>query len=169
MPRYVWLIRHAKSAWPTSVDDLSRPLAERGISDGQVMAKIVAEGLHVPQLWISSDALRTQQTVKLLNREVNAPIELDHRLYMAKAADVLKVLHAVDSQHTCVALTTHMPTIQSCSRFLANEQSFPQLPSKYSTLCMICFEVTCTWAAIEGGSAQLVESLLPKDYRHDNL
>ena len=37
------LVRHAKSDWPTNVDDFDRPLNERGHKDAPKMAKFLKE------------------------------------------------------------------------------------------------------------------------------
>lgn len=165
MNRHFWLIRHAKSAWPPNVADMDRPLGDRGHSDGQTMSKIFATYPHKPQLWITSDALRTQQTVELLNCDLKTPIQLNHALYMATEFEVRGVLNGVDPEVSCVALTTHMPTIQRSATYFADEQSRAKLPSKYSTLCMLCFEISCLWEALDFGMASVVDTFLPRDFR----
>ena len=37
------LVRHAKSDWPTNIDDFDRPLNERGHKDAPKMAKFIKE------------------------------------------------------------------------------------------------------------------------------
>ena len=57
------LVRHAKSDWGNdTITDLFRPLNTRGYSDAQILAKQLSQKIPVPQLWITSPAIRSYST-----------------------------------------------------------------------------------------------------------
>jgi phosphohistidine phosphatase len=63
MERRLIVMRHAKSAWDTSApSDHARPLNDRGRTDAPKVAERLVELGWVPELVISSDATRTQET-----------------------------------------------------------------------------------------------------------
>ena len=62
----VILFRHGKSDWDARYDsDHDRPLAKRGIRDAKRMGKFLSKRAEVPELILSSTALRTRETTKL--------------------------------------------------------------------------------------------------------
>ncbi len=69
MERKLFIIRHAKSSWEhNGLDDIDRPLAERGIRNAGEMAKrLLAENL-VPQLILTSPANRALNTALIMSK-----------------------------------------------------------------------------------------------------
>ncbi len=64
------LVRHAKSSWDVAgLDDLERPLNERGKKDAPEMAKRVKERNIHPDIFLSSSAKRAYKTAKLFAKE----------------------------------------------------------------------------------------------------
>ena len=58
----LYFIRHAKSSWKHNVIDQQRPLRTRGVKDAEVVSKLVAASMPVPNLIITSDAVRAKTT-----------------------------------------------------------------------------------------------------------
>lgn len=80
----IYLIRHAKSSWEYDLEDHQRPLSERGLHDAPLMGVHIREKIELPQLILSSDAVRAKTTALLYLKELGIPEEelvLDHRLY----------------------------------------------------------------------------------------
>ena len=62
----VILFRHGKSDWNASYgSDHERPLSKRGVHAAMRMGRFLAEKNQIPDLVISSTALRAQSTAKL--------------------------------------------------------------------------------------------------------
>ena len=71
MERTLILIRHAKSDWGTmSLRDYDRPLNQRGKKDAPEMGKRLKKKHIIPDLIISSPAVRAAGTAKLIAAEV---------------------------------------------------------------------------------------------------
>ena len=62
----VILFRHGKSDWGANYGhDLDRPLSKRGIRDAKKIGKFLSKKREVPDLVISSTALRARNTIEL--------------------------------------------------------------------------------------------------------
>ncbi|TFH25152.1 MAG: histidine phosphatase family protein, partial [Bacteroidia bacterium] len=69
MERRLIIIRHAKSSWDhNGLDDIDRPLAERGILNAAEMAKRLQEKGIVPELILTSPASRALNTALIMSR-----------------------------------------------------------------------------------------------------
>ena len=93
MPLFV-LIRHAKSDRPPGVQDVERPLAERGISDARLLGRFLATALPRPGRVVSSPARRARDTAALVAGEAGWDQEPDIEtdLYYGGVSDLLDVL-----------------------------------------------------------------------------
>ncbi|MBT8185785.1 MAG: histidine phosphatase family protein, partial [Eudoraea sp.] len=68
------LVRHGKSSWEYSVDDKDRPLLERGINDGHLVAKAFkAASVNIDAVY-SSPANRALHTCMILVRVLGFPL-----------------------------------------------------------------------------------------------
>src|SRR5688500_20225930 len=92
------VLRHAKSSWNDSaLGDHERPLNERGRRDGPRMGQLIREYGLIPDVVISSDAVRAQLTAQAVAEAARyeGEILLDPRLYLASPADILLLLRTV--------------------------------------------------------------------------
>ena len=88
----VILFRHGKSDWDAQYDsDHDRPLAKRGIRDAKRMGKFLSKRAEVPELILSSTALRTRETTKLAMEAGNwdVDVELEKKIYEASLEEIL--------------------------------------------------------------------------------
>ena len=93
MPELI-LLRHAKSDWGAGfVTDRDRPLARRGEKAAYAMGRALTLAGKMPDLVISSPAVRAETTARLAAQagEWPARIDLDERLYGASPVDVALV------------------------------------------------------------------------------
>jgi phosphohistidine phosphatase len=67
------LIRHAKATHDIGYADFERPLKPSGMEDAELMAFIVKKNGTVPQIIITSPALRTQSTADILQNYCRCP------------------------------------------------------------------------------------------------
>ena len=69
MERKLFIIRHGKSSWDhPGLDDIDRPLAERGILNSEEMAKRLSNKGLIPELLVSSPASRALNTALIMAR-----------------------------------------------------------------------------------------------------
>jgi phosphohistidine phosphatase len=92
------LMRHAKSSWKNQeVADHERPLKERGKKDAPLMGKLIFEKELIPQLIISSSAVRSRLTAEAFVESVNYNGEVEYidSFYMAEPATYLEKLRTL--------------------------------------------------------------------------
>lgn len=124
--RQLILIRHAKSSWDNpKLDDFERPLNKRGKRDAPFMANLLLGKDIIPELIISSPALRTKLTTlefaeKLKIKEEN--IIWDKNLYLASSDKILKIIHSLKDKVKCVILVGHNPGLTELQNFLCKEE-----------------------------------------------
>ena len=94
------VLRHAKSSWnDPALDDHERPLNKRGRRDAPRMGELVREYGLIPDVVISSDAVRARLTAEAVAEAARyaGEILLDPHLYMACPADNLSLLPMVQA------------------------------------------------------------------------
>jgi len=154
------LLRHAKSSWKDSeLADHDRPLNKRGKKDAPQMGHLLSKEGLVPDLILSSTAVRARQTVEAVAKasSYKSPIELLDSLYLATAGKLLSDAssHAPDSVGRLL-LVGHNPGMEDLVEILSGKrEAFP-------TAALAVFEVGIDrWGALELG----VETKLLKVYR----
>ena len=108
----VILFRHGKSDWDAKYDsDHDRPLAKRGIRDAKRMGKFLSKRAEVPELILSSTALRTRETTKLAMEAGNweVDIELERQIYEASLEGIINIIKNQDDKYNSICLVGHEP------------------------------------------------------------
>ncbi len=156
--RTLLLVRHAKSSWKHSnLDDIDRPLNNRGIRDAPIMGQRLLARSLTPDLMVSSPAVRALATARAIAREVGYPLEaivVDDELYAAHPDDVLDVVSAFHDNVQLALVVTHNPAITE----LANR--FSKSPIENVPTCGILFVEASSWSRID--VATLVDFDYPK-------
>jgi phosphohistidine phosphatase len=118
------ILRHAKSSWDDSaVDDHERPLNARGEKDAPRMGRLLRTERLLPELIVSSDALRARRTAEAIAAVTNAQLLLDSRLYHASAAEVLEALLSdVQRDVATVMVVGHNPGLEELIAQLTGER-----------------------------------------------
>lgn len=115
MKRTLLLVRHAKSSWASPLQsDFERPLNERGLRNAPEMGKRLKAAGLVPDLIISSSALRTRQTATLLAEELGydaEKIQWEEKLYHASPATIEDVIFGAPDHAAIIMIVTHNPGI----------------------------------------------------------
>ena len=108
------LIRHAKSSWSNpGLEDIDRPLGERGKIDAPFMAKYCESlGLYIDQL-ISSPAKRAYKTAKKFHKlhATSKVIIKETDLYFGDMEDWLHIINELEENVQLPAFFSHNPTI----------------------------------------------------------
>ena len=109
------VLRHAKSSRSDpALDDHERPLNTRGRRDAPRMGELVREYGLIPDVVISSDAVRARLTAEAVIEAARygGEIRLDPRLYMAGPADILSLLRTVGEKAETVMIVGHNPGLE---------------------------------------------------------
>jgi len=119
------VLRHAKSSWNDSaLDDHERPLNQRGRRDAPRMGKLVREYGVIPDVVISSDAVRARLTAEAVAEAARyaGDILLDPHLYAACPADILSLLPTVRENPKTVMIVGHNPGLEALVEQLTGER-----------------------------------------------
>lgn len=120
------IMRHAKSDWATHASgDFERPLAERGKKDAPRMGLWLAQQVFIPEIIISSPALRAKQTTMAVADKIDMPVERlnwESGIYAASLDDLLSVLDEYSYQANTLLLVGHNPGLDYLLEYLSKTQ-----------------------------------------------
>ena len=124
MERRLYIIRHGKSSWDDDMlDDIDRPLANRGLRNSEEMALRLKEAGLVPQLVFASPANRARSTALIMCRSWGlgeADLQIHDSLYMAYASEIRDVVSLAPDGITDLAIFGHNPSFTLfANKFLA--------------------------------------------------
>ncbi|HXV77166.1 MAG TPA: histidine phosphatase family protein [Candidatus Polarisedimenticolaceae bacterium] len=109
------VLRHAKSSWrDQALDDHERPLNKRGRRDAPRIGLLMERRGLLPQIAITSSALRARATLELAlePREWAGEIRVSPRVYGASATEIVDVLGETPGRYDRLLLVGHNPTLE---------------------------------------------------------
>ena len=153
------LIRHAKAEKDSPGRDFDRPLKYTGIQDTTFMAdRLKAESI-VPQLIVSSPALRTKTTAEIFADNFTLPEPtLIKKIYEASEKTWLSVINQLPNEYGFIAVVGHNPGVSQILDYLTGEVREVHT----CTTVVIDFEVN-DWGEISSDSGKLVYYSSPKE------
>ena len=162
--KVLYLVRHAKSSWKdVSVRDFDRPLNSRGEADAPFMgAKLKEKGI-LPDLIISSPALRAITTANILAEQMGLPvsqIRTEPRVYEALSSELLELVQECDPQLGSICLVGHNPAMTGFANQLSNA-GIDNMPT--CSICCIEFSLA-DWSQVSQDRGKLVFFDYPKRY-----
>lgn len=120
----LYLVRHAKSDWGKEpLADIDRHLNNRGYGDAHKMSKLMKEKKLIPDLIITSPAIRAISTALIFCRNLQlnpAEIKIEPSLYETTTKQYLHVISQTDNQYKQIMIFGHNPTITNCANSLTN-------------------------------------------------
>jgi phosphohistidine phosphatase len=122
--RTLLVLRHAKSSWAESgQSDHLRPLNGRGERDAPRVGDVLRERRWVPEVIVSSDAVRAKMTAEAAARTAGyaGTIRFDHGLYLAGPGDIIELLHGVEDTARSVMIVGHNPGLEELVSQLTGE------------------------------------------------
>jgi len=153
------LIRHAKAEKDIAGKDFDRPLKYPGIQDARFMADRIKEQSIVPQLIVTSPALRTKTTAEIFADAFKLPEpKTDKSIYEASQQTWLKVINKLSESYDFIAVVGHNPGVSYILQYLTGETREVHT----STVALIEFEID-DWASITGDSGKLTYYSSPKE------
>lgn len=119
------VLRHAKSSWDdASLDDRERPLNARGRRDAPRMGDLIRDTRLMPDLIITSDAVRAHTTARAAADAAGYRRDLvvEPLLYHADPEDIVAVLQALgDGNARSVMIVGHNPGLEDFVAQLTGE------------------------------------------------
>ena len=120
----LYLVRHAKSSWDfPNLSDFERPLSNRGIRDSPEMGRRLADKNIIPDLMLSSPAVRAISTCENIAEEIRYPsneIVKDKAIYHASESTLLRVVQEVNDHVRSLMVFGHNPGFTDFANALAH-------------------------------------------------
>lgn len=120
------ILRHAKSSWKNlALADIDRPLNKRGKRDAPRIGKLIREEDLVPELIISSPALRARKTAKavLEYSGYEGEIEIQRQFYPGDPDSFIEAFHEIPDQIESILIVAHNPGLEELLYVLAGESA----------------------------------------------
>jgi phosphohistidine phosphatase len=116
------LIRHAKATHEPGLADYERPLKYKGSLDAALMATRLREHSIIPQLLVSSPALRTLATADIFAEHLSLrQPDTDKSIYDASEGTLVNVVNQLSNHHDFIGLVGHNPGISQLVYYLTGE------------------------------------------------
>jgi phosphohistidine phosphatase len=167
MPRYLLLLRHAKSDWNAgAASDFERPLSKRGRKDARRLGRWMREEALVPDCVVVSPARRARETALRVCRELSIPeqgIDFEPRLYEADVAALLAVLAQCPQTCNNVMLVGHNPGLADLLAWLWGETiALPEDGKLMPTATLARLRMPRDWRRLERGCGRTVVLTRPR-------
>lgn len=165
----LYILRHAKADPDADFnDDHEKPLARKGHDDAALVARIMHDLNLIPDFIISSDSLRTRQTLENMLPILGGDIAVDftYNLYLATPGEILKQIATVNNDRNALLVVGHNPGVHQLCAFITgggDPQHIRTLQTKFPTGGLACFDVSCeNWQQLNPGCASLENFITPK-------
>lgn len=113
----LYLVRHAKSDWNIDgLADIDRPLNFRGYRDAHAMSRLLNEKKVIPDLIISSPAIRAISTALIFCRNLKlrtSEISINQDVYETSANQYIDIVKNSDDRFKSIMLFGHNPVISN--------------------------------------------------------
>lgn len=109
----LYLVRHAKSSWEfPDLSDFERPLNNRGKSDAPVVGKFLRSQQILPDLMLSSPALRALHTATIIAKEIGYfhNIQVNEKLFHAHTQNLWHIVKSVPDYVNELMIFGHNPS-----------------------------------------------------------
>lgn len=118
------LMRHAKSSWKhNDIKDFDRPLNKRGEIDAPLMGNLIVEQELIPQLILSSPALRARMTTEAIVKQMNYSGEVQYfdSFYLAEPSVYFDLVRTLPEELERVLLMGHNPGLEAVLQVLTKQ------------------------------------------------
>ncbi len=160
----LYLTRHAKSSWKElDLDDFDRPLNKRGKRDAPFMGQLLKKKNILPDVLISSPAVRAYTTARTIATEIGYPAEnimTDENIYEASSSELLDIINSIEDENRSAMLFGHNPGFTMLSNYLSGKDIL-NIPT--CGIVKIEFEKE-KWSDIEIDTGKLIWFEYPKKY-----
>lgn len=157
----LYILRHAKAAHNTKIDDHERPLTLEGLENCARVADYLTKERIAPEHVMCSTAIRTRDTIATIAESYPfpSPIYLP-QLYLASAGEIFRIIGQIDDSITSVLLCGHNGGLHEFAALLAGSEARPgllaQLRTPLPTSALVAVEcATSHWQEVEVGSGSI--------------
>lgn len=131
MQRKLFIIRHGKSSWESIVNDIDRPLTERGVKNSYEMASRLLNAETVPEAIYSSPANRAIHTAMIMSKVWELQdhhIHIRNSMYLAELEELTQLIVEIPDSYNSIAIFGHNPGFTHfVNRFM--DQAIENLPT----------------------------------------
>ena len=156
------LFRHAKSDWnATYSSDHQRPINQRGIKASKLMGSYLAEINEIPDLVISSSALRALETMENAISAGNweSKINIEKEVYHASVSKLIDLIKRTKNIHSNICIIGHEPTFSYFIKSIT-DKSISKFPT--ATMAKIVLKVE-SWNKIDNKLSKLLWIKKPRE------
>ena len=166
------LLRHAKSSWPSGMQDAERPLSDRGEAAARLMGGYMAHHALIPDRVLCSPARRTRDTwtgvLPAISTQSRAAVDVvfDARLYCASRLGILSVIRDQDVAMRTLLVLGHNPGLQEAAELLiasGDVELRERLREKFPTAALAVIDFALdSWSAVHERSGRLDRFVTPR-------
>jgi phosphohistidine phosphatase len=160
----LFLIRHSKSSWDTTVQDINRSISKRGVKDAHLIASKTVALLPKSYIVWSSIAKRTKETAFIFSQYLSIPIEtifFSDELYTFDEKKLFEIIKKCKNEHDNLILFGHNEAITNfVNKF--GDLYIENVPT--SGLVALQFNTT-DWLNL--GKGKTVTTLFPSDFKNE--
>jgi phosphohistidine phosphatase len=161
----LYLTRHAKSDWGhEGLQDIDRPLNQRGYDDAYRMCNSLKKKNHLPELIVSSPATRAISTAFVFARAFDYPedkVLILREIYEASVATLTEQIKKFPDKYSVIMLFGHNPGLTRLFND-ASDSDIDNLPT--CGVVLVEFE-TDSWKNVMDKPGKAVFSEFPKDFK----
>ena len=168
--RRLCVLRHAKSDWKDpSLDDLNRPLNDRGWAAARRIGHEMKHRRMRFDLILASTAARVRETIDGIEEkfEFHAEVRFEPQLYLADTDALLSRVAALPDEANAPLIVGHNPGLQQLLLALTRDDGQglrTRIAGKYPTGAFAAVELDIErWKEARPGCGRIVELILPKD------
>lgn len=124
----LYLVRHGKAINRNSIiKDHDRTLAEQGIANNYMIAEKLTAGEHIPQMIISSPAIRAFHTALIFARSFSYPFEEivineDIYLHMEDEAKIREIIAETENSIESLMLFGHNSSFENLANYFLTDK-----------------------------------------------
>lgn len=118
------ILRHAKSSWKNKkLNDLNRPLNKRGRNEAVKMGEYLKSMDLMPDMIITSSALRARETATLLCRQsgYDGIVEVNFSLHEGDTTSYIQAITTSHEDKNKLLIVGHNPTLEQLLSLLTNK------------------------------------------------
>ena len=166
MSRFLYLMRHAQSAdKQPGQPDKERELTQQGVQDAMLAGKYLQHQKIIPEIIISSTAIRAKHTAELVIdvcKLMTEKLLLEEELYNASVRTFLEFVNQLEDSYQAIMCVGHNPVISYLAEYLTKAEIGDMPPAG---LAVIRFNAL-QWKEINQGSGTLDIFLTPANLHH---
>ena len=162
MLRSIILFRHGKSDWNANYEsDHSRPVSRRGTKAAKKMGRYLSNINQIPDLIISSTALRARHTAEIaINAgKWSSKLVLEKKIYESSVETLISIISKQSDEYNSICLVGHEPTFSSFIE-RCNNSTWSRFPT--ASMAQIDFNIN-SWYDIDLKFGSLVWLIRPKE------